>query len=462
MSPTKKGSVPAVDWQVSKAVAASRVLAACKEVLAASPGNVCELDELARTKAWIEHGHQLGKLKGLLKEQRIFNFEVHKHGRIFVMLRIPRTPDAQPYPACGQYATAAEDSWQDDEAAESDHEVNESAPVPPHADGNARQLDGHDRHVPEDVTDLSSLDNPPPNGTVLMVKPAELRWTHGHLQRLFTCGRSLSSVIEQLRTGCVRASELPAISIVFYEGKWYSRNNRRLFCFKEATITAVEAVVTPVDAHFLRGLNTTTDGWSVDFFPPCICSRCKQEFPNISGLKSHYCSQVYDSSAVDWDDDSSEVASEAGSEEGAYGDDGLWHPDSYWESVRDDEVDKKGRSSLWRAAAVGNTPLVRKLLVLGAKVDNLDSEGVSPMLAAVRRGHYFVAEELLWAGADSKPWQLTFRKGKKWSSTRATRYDRLLATFHAGRWLSKAELKISIKPGTQPGKKQGGKKKDKR
>eukprot|EP00927_Polykrikos_kofoidii_P086510 TRINITY_DN9717_c1_g2_i1.p1 TRINITY_DN9717_c1_g2~~TRINITY_DN9717_c1_g2_i1.p1 ORF type:complete len:364 (+),score=50.52 TRINITY_DN9717_c1_g2_i1:109-1200(+) len=356
----------------------------------------------------------------------------------------------------------AEDSWADNEIAESEHEADDSAPGPSRADDSVRQSDVHEGQVPEDVADLSSLVSPPSTGTVLTIKPVELRWTHGRLQRLFTCGRSLCSVIEQLRTGGMHASELPAISIVFYEGKWYSRNNRRLFCFKEAQITAVKAVVTPVDAHFLRGLKTATDGWSVDFFPPSICSRCNQEFPNRSGLKSHYCSQLYNSSAVDWDDDSSEVASEAGSEEGAYGDDGLWHPDSYWETVGDDEVDKKGRSVLWRAAAVGNTALVRKFLASGAKVDNLDSEGVSPMLAAVRRGHYFVAEELLWAGADSKPWEFTCRKGKKWSSTRATRYDRVLAIFRAGRWLSKGDLKISIKPGAKPGKKQGGKKKKKK
>merc|ERR1712232_1309223 len=106
---------------------------------------------------------------------------------------------------------------------------------------------------------------PPPLGTHLMVNPTEIRWTHGTIQRLFTCGRSLASVAQQLRSGKVLAAELPMISIVLHEGKWYSRNNRRLWCFKEAHVLAVTAIVSSSDRHFMQGLNTSTDGWSVDF-----------------------------------------------------------------------------------------------------------------------------------------------------------------------------------------------------
>ena len=96
-------------------------------MLAASNGNACKLEELVRAKDWIDPGQQLGKLKALQK--RVFNF--------FLMLRVPRTPDAQPQRACGQYATPAEGSWEDDEVAESKQNV-DSAPLP----------DGHDRHFP--------------------------------------------------------------------------------------------------------------------------------------------------------------------------------------------------------------------------------------------------------------------------------------------------------------------------
>lgn len=221
-------------------------------------------------------------------------------------------------------------------------------------------------------------------------------------------------------------------------------------------MSTVEAIVSDVDSHFMRGLNTTTDGWSVDFFPPCICSTCRQEFPNRCGLKFHYCSQVYNTSAVDWDEDGSDDASESDSEPGTYGDDGLWHPDSQSDDLhglgKSAAKDSFGRTALWRAAAVGNTALVRKLIASGAEVDALDNDGVTPLLAAVRRGHYFSAEELLWAGADKKPWQFTKRKGKKWSSSRASRYERLLEAVRSGRWLCKTSLRISGVSSSKTGK----------
>lgn len=306
---------------------------------------------------------------------------------------------------------------------------------------------------------LADLGVGPPPGTRLVVKPSEVRWTHGRLQCLFSCGRRLTAVAQQLRSGELLAAQLPTISIVLHAGKWYSRNNRRLWCFKEAGVAAVGVEVGSADKWFMRGLNTTTDGWSVDFFPPSTCCKCGQEFPNRGGLRAHYCPNVYNTSAVDWDDDASDAASSAASEPGAYGEDGLWHTDVHWGSLleggRGGEKDKLGRTPLWRAAAVGNTALVRKLLALGAAVDVVDKEGVTPLLAAVRRGHFFAAEELLWAGADRRPWQFTKRKGKKWSSTRATRYERLLAAMDKGVYITKAALKVHAKKPAKPTKKKG-------
>ena len=100
---------------------------------------------------------------------------------------------------------------------------------------------------------LSSLEALPRRGSTLWVHPAELRWTHDTLQRLFTCGTPLTRVATQLRQGDIQPSDLPMMSIVRHEEKWYSRNNRRLWCFKEAGVDTVEVLVSSVDAAFLRG-----------------------------------------------------------------------------------------------------------------------------------------------------------------------------------------------------------------
>ncbi|CAJ1331289.1 unnamed protein product [Effrenium voratum] len=262
---------------------------------------------------------------------------------------------------------------------------------------------------------LKSLNLTPAMGTVLCVNPAEIRWTHCRVQRLFTCGRSLLDVADQLRTGKLLPSVLPTINIVHYDRKWYSRNNRRLWCFKSAKVPAVQAVVSPVDQHFLKGLNTTTDGLTTAFWPPCLCSACGQEFPSLKGREMHFCAKTYNTSAIDWDDNASEASSDTSSEEGAYGEDGFWYSQEEWDEFFERDAawskDSLSRSPLWRAAAAGNKRLLENLLWQGVAVDDVDADGVSPLLASVRRGKWRVAEMLLWAGAFQQPWKWTKRKG---------------------------------------------------
>ena len=221
------------------------------------------------------------------------------------------------------------------------------------------------------------------------------------------------------------ASAYVHIEVVKHQDKWYSRNNRRLWCFKEAGLTAVKARIGQIDSHFLRGLNTVSDGWEVDFFPPCICSRCGIEFPNRKGLHWHTCKEVMKMSALDWEDQVSEASEDSCSEDGDYGEDGFWHSGEAWSGCLEAdeywEGDEWGRAPLWRASASGNHRLVTRLLEAGAEVDECDCEGVSPLLASVRRGHWYVAEVLLWYGAYQAPWKWTARKGTKWSSCEASR-----------------------------------------
>jgi hypothetical protein len=78
-----------------------------------------------------------------------------------------------------------------------------------------------------------------------------------------------------------------AMEVVLYNGKWYSRDNRRLWCFKQSSLPSIQARISTVDHYFLKGFNTKADGWSVDFFPPVKCTSCGSQFPNRTGLQSH-------------------------------------------------------------------------------------------------------------------------------------------------------------------------------
>lgn len=442
------------------------VVRAFVEHLDALPNKTCDMQELAMLPAWSRWGRGLGKIKGFLQKQggsfalkqkkklERFGFEVQLN------LEEDRpVPDARCFACSPTSSTSLADAIRPSPPPTGtspglQHDA-EDRPVPLASGSKLSQTPSSLLEGPPGVDSspvcLGNLAGPPPLGSLLWVDPEDLRWTHDSLQRLFTCGRSLAEVADRLQQRTLLPSDLPTVSMVYHGGKWYSRNNRRLWCLKTAGIRSVQVRITAVDQHFLRGLTTRTDGLSVDFFPACICKVCGSEFPNRSGLRAHFCPGVYSTSAIDWDDNASEASSEAHSEEGTYGEDGFWRSVGAWDDwLKDREAwtkDGRGRSPLWRAAAAGNQSLLQRFLSEGALVDDVDSEGVTPLLAAVRRGHWRVAEVLLWAGAFQKPWTWTVRKGKKWSSARAARYDRLLDALRSGQGISDGRLTLLKKKG---------------
>lgn len=91
--------------------------------------------------------------------------------------------------------------------------------------------------------------------------------------------------------------------------------------------------------------------------PPAAA--CGREFPNLKGVQTHLC-VTHHASALDWDDNASEASSESSealSEDGAYGEDGMWYSETEWSSYFRTRSfwmnDEWGRSPLWRAAATG-------------------------------------------------------------------------------------------------------------
>ena len=60
--------------------------------------------------------------------------------------------------------------------------------------------------------------------------------------------------------GC-GGQELPMIGIVRHEMKWYSRNNRRLWCFKAPKVEAVHVFISSGVFSRVGGTNRLHMGW---------------------------------------------------------------------------------------------------------------------------------------------------------------------------------------------------------
>jgi len=323
-----------------------------------------------------------------------------------------------------------ESSSSDGESSSSDGEGGEWEEAQVRKEVDREEVVDSDVQYELDAEVFVGLTAPPRVGQSVVVRPGNLRWTHDRIQRLFSCGRSTRDVAAKLASGEVPVDDIPSIEVVYYNGNWHTRNNRRLWCLKQALIPSVRATVGRADRYFLRGFSTNNNGASVGFFPPVVCTYCQVEFVNRNALHCHYCTGA-NASALSWNDEGSEASSEVGSEDGAYAEDGAWFSCREWNIFlqSDDGWSKEswGRSTLWRAAATGNLALLSMLVEKGGKIDEKDCEGVTPMLAAVRRGQWRTAELLVRKGAFQMPWKWTIKKGKKWSPLKARTFQTLIS-----------------------------------
>ena len=136
---------------------------------------------------------------------------------------------------------------------------------------------------------MSTLKSVPRVGSVLWVDLTEVLWTLDKIQQLFTCGQHLGDVVTDSCRGVLRPSGLCMIGFVRWKGKWYSRNNRRLWCFREAAANAVQVRVGSIERAFLHGLPTRTNGLSVVLCPPSACKACGEEFVSRTELHCQNC-----------------------------------------------------------------------------------------------------------------------------------------------------------------------------
>ena len=70
---------------------------------------------------------------------------------------------------------------------------------------------------------------------VVLLKPSEIRFTQNVLASKFDNGIPLLETFTQLKNGEILPEDIPLIEVVFYseQWEWYTRNNRRLWVFRE-------------------------------------------------------------------------------------------------------------------------------------------------------------------------------------------------------------------------------------
>ena len=85
------------------------------------------------------------------------------------------------------------------------------------------------------------------------------------------CKRRLETVVTNLRRNILLSFDLCMIKIVHWRSKSYSCNNRRLWCFREAAVIAMQDHVGSTNRAVLHGLTTHTDALSMVFLPSSVC-----------------------------------------------------------------------------------------------------------------------------------------------------------------------------------------------
>ena len=115
-----------------------------------------------------------------------------------------------------------------------------------------------------------NLPSVPRVGSILWVDPVGLRWTRDKSQRLFTCGRRLGDVVTDTCRGILLPFVLRMHEIDRWESKWYSRNNRRLGCLREAAVNR-GAGPRGLDRSCFSAWVDNTHGWSRCGLLPADC-----------------------------------------------------------------------------------------------------------------------------------------------------------------------------------------------
>jgi len=68
----------------------------------------------------------------------------------------------------------------------------------------------------------------------IMANPHEILFTNPEIMDCFSCGREVSSTIEDLRCGRTSVDDIPVIRVIRRQGKLATLDHRRLYAFQQA------------------------------------------------------------------------------------------------------------------------------------------------------------------------------------------------------------------------------------
>jgi hypothetical protein len=96
-----------------------------------------------------------------------------------------------------------------------------------------------------------------------MMDPRPILYSNNSIKDTFSCGRSIHAVAGELRAGQIDADDIPAMSVVCVDGRWYSLDNRRLWAFSTAEVDEVPVIVKVANRGLVNKIRGF-DGRSVD------------------------------------------------------------------------------------------------------------------------------------------------------------------------------------------------------
>jgi hypothetical protein len=96
------------------------------------------------------------------------------------------------------------------------------------------------------------------------VDPNKIRFSQASISYRFREGGTIDGLAEALRTGRIRAEDLPPLRLIELRGQFFTLDNRRLEAFRRAGVEVVWRMATPEElAAQVWKFTTTNQGISV-------------------------------------------------------------------------------------------------------------------------------------------------------------------------------------------------------
>lgn len=93
----------------------------------------------------------------------------------------------------------------------------------------------------------------------------EIFYTQDSISNTFSNGEEIEDLIWELESGYLSVDDIPPISVYCYKGKWWSLDNRRLYCFKKyCPYVDVPVIVKRLNNKIIRQFTNRNNGESIE------------------------------------------------------------------------------------------------------------------------------------------------------------------------------------------------------